>query len=281
MTKRTLPTLFISHGAPTYAFEPGVAGAQLTALGLALPKPEAVLVISPHWITRGLQVSGTAQPQTMHDFGGFAPALSRIQYPAPGAPTWARRTAAVLQAAGYRCELDSQRGLDHGAWVPLRYVYPKADVPVYQLSMPHTLNTQSALALGASLACLADEGILIIGSGSLTHNLREFQLDAVDDATDEAAPGCASYVPAFVGWVREQVERADHTTLARALELAPHAARAHPTPDHFLPLLVAAGAANHRVPITALDGGIMHRVLAMESYVFGAALQLPKYPSGT
>ncbi len=280
MTNRPLPTLFISHGAPTYAFEPGVAGAQLTALGLALPKPEAVLVISPHWMTRGLQVAGTSQPQTMHDFGGFAPALSRIQYQAPGAPTWARRTAAVLQAAGYGCEVDFQRGLDHGAWVPLRFLYPNADVPVYQMSMPHALDGLSALALGASLACLADEGVLIIGSGSLTHNLHEFQMDAVDRATDQADPSCTSYVPAFVGWVREQVERGDHATLARALELAPHAARAHPTPDHFLPLLVAAGAANHRVPVTVLDGGVTHRVLAMESYVFGAALQLPRYPSG-
>lgn len=259
------PTLFISHGAPTYALEPGLAGAQLTALGCALPRPTAVLVVSPHWTTRSPQVAVTARPETIHDFGGFDDALYDIAYPAPGQPQLARRAVALLNAAGWPAEENARHGLDHGAWVPLRFLYPEADVPVFQVSLPHALDGERALAYGAALAPLRDEGVLIVGSGSLTHNLYEFRGGGADEE---------AYVQQFVAWIRDAVMQGDLPRLAQALTLAPHAARAHPTAEHFLPLLVAAGAAGRTAPATTLDGGTRYGMLSMESYVFGAEIVL-------
>jgi 4,5-DOPA dioxygenase extradiol len=259
------PTLFVSHGAPTYALEPGLAGAQLAALGRALPQPAGVLVVSPHWMTRQPQVAITAKPETIHDFGGFDDALYDIGYPAPGHPELARKAMAALRAAGWAAEENSQYGLDHGAWVPLRFLYPKADVPVFQVSLPHPLDGAGALAFGAALAPLKDEGVLIVGSGSLTHNLYEFRSGAQDEER---------YVSEFVGWIRDAVTSGDTQRLAQALRLAPHAARAHPTAEHFLPLVVAAGAAGSLLPATTLAGGTRYGMLSMESYVFGAEVDL-------
>ena len=261
-----LPTLFVSHGAPTFALEPGLAGAQLRALGLALGKPRAVLVVSPHWMTRAVQITATAQPETVHDFGGFPPALYRLRYPAPGAPALAERCAQVLQASGIAATLDTQRGLDHGAWVPLLHLFPDADVPVFQVSLPYDADGAKAFALGRALAPLASEGVLIVGSGSLTHNLYEFRMGDAQEA---------AYAREFSEWIRQAVLAGDTQRLIDALVLAPHAARAHPTSEHFLPLLVAAGAAAAATPATVLDGGIRHGVLAMESYVFGQSVTLP------
>ena len=261
----TLPTLFISHGAPTFALEPGLAGAQLRALGESLGKPRVVVVVSPHWMTRGVEVGAAERPETVHDFGGFPPALYQLSYPAPGAPDAARRVVAVLGGAGIPASLAERQGLDHGAWVPLRHLYPDADVPVLQVSLPVGLDSAKAFALGAALAPLADEGVLVIGSGSLTHNLYEFRV---------GSGGEAAYAREFSLWIRQRVQAGDRDGLIHALERAPHARRAHPTAEHFLPLLVALGAARETLPATVLDGGIRHGVLAMESYVFGRALAL-------
>ena len=263
------PVLFVSHGAPTFALQPGVAGRQLSALGLVLTKPEAVLVISPHWRSHGLRIAHTAQPRTIHDFGGFPEALYHLKYPAPGAPEWAERTAKLLQVAGYEVQLDKDQGLDHGAWVPLRYLFPKADTPVFQLSMPYDLNCKSSLALGHSLSCLANEGVLIIGSGSLTHNLHEFQMTESVHGQSCGFQPVSAYVNEFVEWVRNHVINGDHDQLVQTLESAPHGKRAHPSPEHFLPLLVAVGAAGKEASVTVLDGGVTHAVLSMESYAFG------------
>lgn len=259
------PSVFISHGAPTFAIEPGLAGAQLRGLGLALGKPLGIVIVSPHWMTRGVAVSASAQPETIHDFGGFPAALYAIRYPAPGAPALAARAAQLLQVLRIPVSLSEQRGLDHGAWVPLLHMYPDADVPVVQVSLPHGSDEAAAFALGRALAPLAQEGVLVIGSGSLTHNLYEFRTQEVEDAP---------YAVEFTHWIRHAVRKGDHTRLLHALEQAPHARRAHPTSDHFLPLLVAAGAAPHATPVTVLDGGIRHGILAMESYVFGQAVEL-------
>lgn len=261
-----LPTLFISHGSPTFALEPGVAGPALTALGRALPRPKAVLVVSPHWTTRAPRVATTAQPQTVHDFGGFAPALYQLQYPAPGAPDVAARAIALLRAAGYAAEADAQWGLDHGAWVPLMYLFAAADVPVFQVSLPARLDGAQAYAYGKALAPLADEGVLIIGSGSLTHNLYEVRFDAPDAA---AAP----YARAFADWVADAVTQRDHARLQQTMALAPHAQRAHPTVEHLWPLMVAAGAAGAGVPAQRIDGGMTHGVLCMDAFVFGAVTE--------
>ena len=257
-----LPSLFVSHGAPTYAIEPGEAGRQLARLGQSIARPRAVLVMSPHWITRSLALTGAATPKTIHDFGGFPDELYRLQYPAPGHPQLARAAGQLLEAAGHRVALDDQRGLDHGAWVPLMHLFPKADVPVFQLSMPVGLDAPSAWQLGEALAPLAGDGVLIVGSGSLTHNLAEFR---GHHGADEA------YAAEFAAWVREAVSTGDGARLRRTLAEAPHAARAHPTTEHFWPLLVAAGAGPAQSGAKVLDGGIAHGVLSMDSFVFGAA----------
>jgi 4,5-DOPA dioxygenase extradiol len=256
-----LPTIFVSHGAPTFALEPGLAGPQLGALGRALPRPRAVLIVSPHWMTQGVRVGLSPQPATVHDFGGFPQPLYEIGYPAKGHPGLAQRTLDVLRQAGWLAQGDEGRGLDHGAWVPLLYLYPDADVPVFQVSLPATLDAAGAWALGHALTPLADEGVLIVGSGSLTHNLHEFR---AGHGHEEA------YAAEFVAWVREAVQQGDDARLQRTLELAPHAQRAHPTTEHFLPLLVAAGAAGAAVSGRVIDGGITHGVLSMDAFVFDA-----------
>ena len=261
----TLPSLFVSHGAPTFAIEPGRSGAQLRALGRALGKPKAILVVSPHWMTRGVEITSTARPETVHDFGGFPRALYAIEYPAPGAPELAARAAQLLQGQGIAATLDTTRGLDHGAWVPLLHMYPDADVPVVQVSLPFDTDAARAFALGRALAPLAEEGVLIVGSGSLTHNLYEFRMGDAQEA---------AYAREFSLWIRQAVEAGDAERLLHALQRAPHAQRAHPTAEHFLPLLVAAGASLASTPATVLDGGIRHGVLAMESYVFGQRIAL-------
>lgn len=258
-----LPSLFISHGAPTFALEPGLAGPALTALGRSLPRPEAVLVVSPHWMTPTPRVGTVSQPETIHDFGGFDPALYQLSYPAPGHPAFARRAMECLTQAGWPAQADGQRGLDHGAWVPLMHLFPQADVPVFQVSLPSRLDAERAWAFGQALAPLADEGVLIVGSGSLTHNLYEFR-----GAQGPDEP----YVKAFAAWVREAVEQGDRTRLRRTLEDAPDARRAHPTTEHFWPLLVAAGAADvgdRPLRAAVIDGGIAHGMLAMDAYAFG------------
>lgn len=256
------PVLFVSHGAPTFALEPGLLGPRLTAAGQSLPRPRAVLVVSPHWMTRGLRVASTAAPETVHDFGGFPRPLYDLRYPAPGEPALAARTVEVLRQAGLAAQADGSQGLDHGAWVPLRFLYPRADVPVFQVSLPQGMDARQAYALGQALRPLRDEGVLVVGSGSLTHNLHDFRMP-VDG-------GAADYAREFAAWVRQTVEARDHARLQDTMNIAPHAQRAHPTTEHFLPLLVAAGAAGADDAVQTLEGGITYGVLAMDSYLFGA-----------
>jgi 4,5-DOPA dioxygenase extradiol len=257
------PSLFVSHGAPTYALQPGLAGARLAALGRALPRPVALLVVSPHWMTREPRVTLSARPPTIHDFRGFAPALYDIRYPAEGHPLLAARAVEMLREAGWPASADPERGLDHGAWVPLVHLYPRAEVPVFQVSMPARLDPESAFDLGRALAPLAGDGVLIVGSGSLTHNLYEVRVDQ--------GPGEA-YAAEFAHWIRDAVASGDQARLLRALEIAPHAHRAHPTAEHYLPLLVAAGAAPKALPTTLIEGGITYGVLAMDSFLFGRSM---------
>ena len=266
-----LPSLFVSHGAPSFAMEPGLAGPRLTALGRELPKPRAVLIVSPHWVTPRPLVGMVERPRTIHDFGGFDPALYEIDYPVAGHPQLARRTLDLLQEAGWSPRPDERRGLDHGAWVPMLYLYPAADVPVFQVSLPSRLDADSAWTFGQALAPLADDGVLIVGSGSLTHNLNEVRGGHRLHGQHGEHGQEEAYVAEFAAWVREAVVAGDSMRLRQTLALAPHAQRAHPTAEHFWPLLVAAGAAATSLPATVIDGGITHRVLAMDSFVFGRA----------
>lgn len=255
----TLPTLFISHGAPTFALEPGRAGALLQAAGRSLPAAQAVLVVSPHWTTSGLSVMTAAKPETTIDFGGFDPRLDSMVYPAHGHPALAVVTAQLLQAQGQRVQLDPQRGYDHGAWVPLLHLLPQADVPVFQLSMPHTLTPEEAFALGRMLQPLSEQGVLIVGSGSITHNMYEFRMNG---------HGEAAYAKEFIHWVRDKTMQGDTQSLVATRAQAPHAQRAHPTDEHYLPFLIALGAARKDAKLEVLDGGFTYGVIGMESYIW-------------
>jgi 4,5-DOPA dioxygenase extradiol len=263
------PALFVSHGAPTFAVEPGLLGPALALLGEQLTAVRAVVVVSAHWQTPSVQVMRTTSPETIHDFGGFPPELYRLQYLARGAPEVATETARVLEIAGYTVSFDDKRGLDHGAWVPLRYLIAKANVPVLQVSMPYDLSPEGAVLLGNALAPLRERGVMIIGSGSLTHNLYEIGRNAPSDV---------AYAQSFAAWVRLQVQRHDVAALADYRRRAPSAERAHPTEEHFLPLLVAMGASNHEDSVQVIDGGMTYGILSMESYGFGFAA--PKSRSG-
>lgn len=253
------PSLFISHGSPMFALEPGILGPNLRRLGEALKDLTAIVIVSPHWQTSGIYVGATATLATIHDFGGFPAPLYALQYTPPGAPTLAADVVQLLTDAGFSAHLDAHRGLDHGAWVPLRYLKPDADVPVLQISMPFDLDTSGALRLGQALAPLRDRGVLIIGSGSLTHNLYEFRQHINDP----------EYAQKFADWIADAVARNDENSLVHYRELAPFAKRAHPTEEHFLPLLVAVGASATDEPRKLIKGGMTYGVLSMDSFGFG------------
>jgi len=242
-----------------FALEPGQLGPKLRAIGQALRGITAVLVVSPHWQTRGVRVGTSAAPETIHDFGGFPAPLYQLQYPAPGAPTLAQDAAHLLEQAGFAVTLDERRGFDHGAWVPLRYLFPQADVPVFQVSLPQDIDAAGALRLGQALAPLRERGVLVIGSGSLTHNLYEFRQHIRDP---EYAQACADSVPAAV------VAR-EAAALGEYRRRAPPAARAHPTEEHYLPLLVAVGASAATDTARLVEGGMTYDVLSMDSFAFG------------
>ncbi|QSX79747.1 dioxygenase family protein [Agrilutibacter solisilvae] len=255
------PALFVSHGSPMFAIEPGLAGPELARLGRTLDPITAIVVVSPHWQTRGVRVTGAASLDTIHDFGGFPAALYELRYPAHGAPQLADAVVGLLARHGFDAAADLTRGLDHGAWVPLRYLRPQADVPVLQVSLPHDLDAAGALRLGRALAPLREQGVLVIGSGSLTHNLYEFR-QRIDDP---------EYAQAFVDWIADAVARGDVEALVDYRERAPHAARAHPTQEHFLPLLVALGASDATDRRRRIEGGMTHAVLSMDAFAFGVA----------
>jgi 4,5-DOPA dioxygenase extradiol len=256
-----LPTLFLSHGSPMHALQPGAVRGVWEGIARGLPRPRAILIASAHWETNVPAVTGAAKPETIHDFHGFPKPLYEIRYPANGDPALASRTLALLK--DFKAAADPVRGLDHGAWSPLLHMYPKADIPVVQISVQTGLGTQHHLALGRALAPLAGENVLIIGSGHLTHNLR-------DRARDENAGGPAPYALAFQDWVKQRIDRHALDELADYRRLTPDGVRAHPTDEHFLPLYVALGAAGADYRAERLYDGIEMGALAMDAYLFSA-----------
>ncbi|SEK78204.1 DODA-type extradiol aromatic ring-opening family dioxygenase [Halomonas daqiaonensis] len=243
-----LPSLFISHGSPMLALTPGSAHDFLRQLGGEW-EPKAIVVVSAHWESRQLLVSTSARPETIHDFGGFPQALFDCQYPALGEPELAMRLARELNA------VPTERGLDHGAWVPLMLMYPEADIPVVSLSLPVEWSNAELMALGEKLAALREEDILVVGSGSLTHNLAELQ------ALEAPMP---AWVGEFADWTHDRLEADDRSALLD-WESAPNARKNHPTPEHFQPLLVAMGAGGQA---KRLHHSVEHGVLAMDLYAF-------------
>jgi len=227
-----LPTYFVSHGSPMLALDPGATGRFWEELGRSLPRPDAVLCVSAHWMTTVPAVSRAARPETIYDFYGFPEPLYRLHYDPPGAPALADRAAELLQAAQLGPAIDPGRGLDHGAWCPLRSIYPNADVPVTQLAIQPRRDSRWHFKLGEALAPLRRENVLILASGGAVHNLRDL---------DRGNGGTPAWARAFDDWLASAVEAGDTETLLD-WERAPEARRAHPTEDHLLPIFVAAGA---------------------------------------
>jgi 4,5-DOPA dioxygenase extradiol len=259
-----LPSLFVSHGSPMTAIEPGAVRDAWTALVRALPRPRAILIASAHWETQLPMLTGNPKPETIHDFGGFPDALYRLRYPAPGSPELAAEAVAALKDAGITAGIDGCRGLDHGAWVPLMHMYPDADLPVVQLSVQPARGAAHHLALGRALAPLAGRDVLIIGSGHVTHNLRDWMMHS-------RRPAPLPYVGAFADWLADRLAANDVEALSAWRERGPDAVRAHPSDEHFLPLLVAFGAAGGAPRATRVHRDIVGGALAMDAYRFDAA----------
>lgn len=259
-TNTALPTIFVSHGAPDLLLHPSPAREFLSELGRTLPVPRAVVCVSAHWTTNAPSVDSAAQPRTIHDFGGFPDELCRIRYPAPGAPDLARDVSDRLATAGVPA-IVMERGLDHGAWVPLRLMYPDAHVPIVQLALQPHLGAAHHHALGRALAKLRHENVLVLASGGATHNLGEL-------GSGDVAP---NWVRAFDDWLVERAAAGDADALVDYRKRAPDARRNHPTEEHFLPLHVALGAAGEGARGTALHRSVQYGTLSMTALRFDAA----------
>ena len=255
-----LPTLFVSHGSPMHAVDPGGAGRAWRALADALPKPRAILIASAHWETSLPMLTGGSRLETIHDFGGFPDELYRIRYDAPGSPELALRVQSLIAAAGLPVQIDPERGYDHGMFSPMAAIYPKADVPVVQLSLRRGLDPAEHLVLGRALAPLRDEDVLIVGSGLSYHNLRNF------------GPQAHGVSKAFDDWLDAAVvkgapaERAAHL---QNWEAAPAARMAHPREEHLIPLMVAVGAAEADAGQRIYHEDAFMGGLVVSSYRFG------------
>jgi len=254
----SLPALFISHGAPTLAVEQTPETDAWAKLAAELPRPDAILAVSAHWDTATPAVSGATRPETIHDFRGFPPALYQQRYPAPGAPQVAELAAKALAHEGIACSIDPSRGLDHGAWVPLKWMYPKADIPVTQLSVQSHQGPRHHYALGKALASLRGDNVLILCSGGIVHNLREIQWQSRQPV---------EWARAFNEWMAERVARGELEALLDYREQAPSAERSHPTDEHLEPFFVALGAGG--LPARRLPLGLVMGSLGMDCFVFG------------
>jgi len=226
------PALFLGHGSPMNAIEDNVFTRSLVSLGLSLPKPKAILVVSAHWLTRGTFVSTAVRPETIYDFGGFPPELSQVKYPAPGAPEEARMVANTIHSA--HIEEDPSMGLDHGAWSVIKHMWPEADVPVFQLSIDFFKSPQWHYDLAQELRVLRRKGIMIIASGNITHNLRQVIFN-----NREATP--VDWAVDFDEAVKKSIENHNHSSIIHYQTLAASSSIAVPSNDHYLPLLYTLG----------------------------------------
>jgi 4,5-DOPA dioxygenase extradiol len=256
-----LPAIFVSHGAPTLALDPSPAREFLKELGGKFPKPRAILAISAHWETSSPAVNSVATNSTIHDFYGFPEALYRMEYPAPGSPLLAERTRGLLAQAGFEANTDRERGLDHGAWVPLMLMYPEADVPVVQLSIQTERGPEHQLRIGQALASLREDDVLVIGSGSMTHNLRTMARGQV------GAPE-APWARDFAEWIHGALAPGCTGDLLAYRRKAPNAVLTHPQEDHFLPLFSALGAGGERPRAERLHASTTFGTLRMDAYAF-------------
>lgn len=260
----TMPALFVSHGSPMIVLDQSPTRVFLESYAAALPRPKAILVVTAHFEAAQPTLTAAERPPMIYDFGGFPDALYRMLYPAPGAPAVAMRAAELLQQAGFAPRTDATRGFDHGTWTPLKLLYPQADIPVVQLSVDPRRDAHWHFELGEALAPLRDDGVLILGSGSLTHDLSAFF-----GRRGTGGPSPKDYAEAFAAWMAEKIEAGRIDDVLEWAVIAPEALRNHPTPEHILPLFVALGAGGpkRRRVHQAMD----HDVLSMDAYVFASA----------
>ncbi|HKX41613.1 MAG TPA: class III extradiol ring-cleavage dioxygenase [Burkholderiaceae bacterium] len=266
----TLPSVFVSHGSPMIALEPGAAGAFMQRLGPAIDatfgRPRAIVAISAHTAARAPVLLAASRHQAVYDFGNFDPRLNKLRYDAAGAPELAREVGQRLAGAGIPVHTLDQGGLDHGIWTALRYVYPDADIPVLPLAFVPDQSPAAQFALGAALAPLADAGVLVFGTGSITHNLRRVFAGGLRAKVDQ--PEIAESA-AFRGWMRERSAARDWDALFDYRRQAPHAVDMHPSDEHLLPWYVAAGAGGREVAPQRLHDSVTFGSLAMDAYAFG------------
>lgn len=254
-----LPSLYISHGSPMLALEPGASGPALARLAGELPKPRAIVIVSAHWENNELLVNGNPQPETWHDFGGFPKALFEVQYPAPGDPQLAAEVVQLLKRSDLPARIDTERPFDHGVWVPLSLMYPQADIPVVQVSLPTRGGPALQTRVGHALASLREQGVLLIGSGSITHNLRELDWHAGPESVEP-------WAREFRDWMIEKLEANDEAALHDYRQQAPNAVRNHPSDEHLLPLYFARGAGG---TFSVSHKGFTMGALGMDIYRFG------------
>lgn len=266
----TLPALFVSHGSPMLALQPGATGPFLQRLGRAIDAafgpPRAILAVSPHTSARLRVVMGSEKHHAVHDFGGFPDALYRLQYGPPGAPELAQRVGVLLAAGGIESSRSEEPGLDHGIWSVLRFAWPGAEVPVLPLALASGQSPAAHYALGTALAPLLSEGVLVVGSGSVTHNLS--LLFGTERPAADAPERAESR--AFRAWVAARVAAADREALLDYRRRAPHAAFMHPSDEHWLPFYIAAGAGGLARPGVRLHDAVTYGCLGMDAYAFGA-----------
>lgn len=265
MSPSRLPVLFVSHGSPMHALQPGAVAVAWKQFADSLPRPRAILIASAHWETGVAMFTGADRPDTIHDFHGFPEALYRLRYPSPGSADLAREARDLLKTEGICAGIDGTHGLDHGSWTPLLHMFPEADIPVVQLSVQPSLGPQPHLALGRGLRALRDQGVLIIGSGHMTHNLRE-AFGAMRSGRSDLPP--LPYVAEFVDWVGQRIEKHELGLLAGYRQLAPNAIRAHPSEEHFLPLFIALGAAGDDYRPQRLYHDTELQSLSMDAWAF-------------
>lgn len=275
----TLPPLYLSHGSPMTALEPGAAGAFHATLGPAIDRtfgrPRAILAVSAHTLTREPVLLAAPAHPTVHDFYGFPPELYELRYDAAGAPELARRVAALLADAGLPVHLADEGGLDHGIWTPLRFAWPEADIPILPMGFPPDWTPAQLMSLGRALAPLSAEGVLLMASGSITHNLRMVFAGTAGGRPPVDAPEVEPSA-AFRRWFAEHAQAGHWSALADYRRQAPHAALMHPTDEHLLPFYVAAGAAGadaaSAAPLAAgvrMHDSVTYGCLGMDAFAFG------------
>jgi len=267
-----MPTLFISHGSPMLAVVDSAARRFLTHVGPRLPAPTAVLVVSAHYDTPMTEVTSATRPETIHDFGGFPDELYRLRYPAVGAPELAQHVVERLTSAALPARLAPTRGLDHGAWIPLSLMFPRAEVPVLQVSIDSSGTPEQHFALGRALRSLREAGTLLLGSGGATHNLSLYA--HARGRNDESTP--PEWVEAFNEWTAGAIAARRWDDLFRYSERAPYAAQNHPTAEHFLPLFVTLGAAYDDEKGVRIHSSYDRGLLSLDAYAFGLATPVPR-----